>query len=76
MAEYPRLTDSTWTFRNGDTVGDPKYFGFVNKQGSQTGLDRWKILKLTITGGLVAEYAHGESDYSTAWSSRASHSYV
>lgn len=49
-----------------DGDGDPKYFGFTDKDGG------WYILALTTT---AAMYAKGDSGYTTSWAGRAALSY-
>jgi hypothetical protein len=49
-----------------DDSGDPKYFGFTDKDGN------WFIMQLTTT---QARYIAGTSAYTTNWTARAGLSY-
>lgn len=53
---------------NVDESSDPKYYGFLDRDGN------WYILK-SATSGTVFTYAKGVTDYSTNWTNRASLTY-
>jgi len=51
-----------------DTAGDPKYFGFTDKD------ELWYILRENVASGTY-RYLSGGNNYDTAWTNRASHTY-
>lgn len=59
---------TVWGINDKEDTGTYVYFGFDAADGS------WKILRKTIATN-VFRYATGSSDYSTAWTNRASQSY-
>ncbi len=61
-------TSDQYNVSDSDTTSDPAYYGFLNLLGA------WYILRLTTSTGEF-RYANGASDYSTAWTNRASQSY-
>jgi histidyl-tRNA synthetase len=50
-------------------TGTLDYYGFVDSQGN------WYILKYDITNGNM-RYAEGYSEYATAWTARATQTYL
>lgn len=52
-----------------DSASDPAYYGYLDADGG------WYILKITESTGTY-RYVKGASDYSTAWTDRASQTYV
>lgn len=52
---------------NVDESGDPKYYGFVDRDGN------WYIMR--NTSGTDFAYSRGITDYSTNWTNRAALSY-
>lgn len=69
-------TDDSLTVSSGgygisniEETGTYKYFGFEGKSGS------WYIMRKTLADNVFL-YVSGESDYTTAWTNRASQTYV
>lgn len=60
---------TVWGLNDKEDTGTYVYFGFSAADGS------WKILRKTIATN-VFRYSTGASDYSTAWTNRASQSYA
>lgn len=58
---------SKYVASNVDDAGSPKYYGYQNGAGL------WYIMKEASN---VFTYARGDSDYSTAWTGRASLTYA
>jgi len=59
---------SAYQVTDKDTAGDPKYFGFTDKD------ELWYILKENVASGTY-RYLSGGNNYGTAWTNRASHTY-
>lgn len=60
---------TVWGLNDKEDTGTYVYYGFSAADGS------WKILRKTIATN-VFRYSTGASDYSTAWTNRASQSYA
>ena len=60
---------TVWGLNDTEDTGTYKYFGFSASNGS------WKLTRKTIATN-AWRYATGASDYTTAWTDRASHTYA
>lgn len=63
----PKATDA-YAISNIEDTGTYKYFGFEDADGA------WYIMRKTISSSTF-EYVKGASNYSTAWTNRASQTY-
>jgi len=63
-----RVYRQTFKVSDKDESGDPKYYGYLDKEG------HWYILEEGVAADTF-RYAYGASDYATNWTGKAGLSY-